>query len=384
MGVFVFAGLLSIFLKYLMIGESGIMTSIYKGFDYNFYFLVPSYLCIPPAYLITKLLAKARVHMTKKAYMAVIGMTISFIGVPLIALLLPSTEEYFILLLVCFWVTFVFNAMYQAFFLSIASVYHPFWTEIFCIFQPTANLLVVVLKNISFWLKLSYAQDFTMLWSVYVLSNLFLLYFFFKLSKTEQYLASFDLGEKKEDGEDGDDEGTQKETKVDYRAAWVVIKWEAIGLFFTMFLSFVIYPGVFFSSWPITLFSIRKYILIMNTSSSICDVLGRILSRSLFAKLFIKNSFGLIVVIDIFVIYVYLAEVNIYHEGIVYTMFVLICFCVLRASMGVSCYFKAANEKAGDKNREAVGSMMTNLLLGGIAIGNMVSDSLPTLKQLFS
>jgi hypothetical protein len=60
-------------------------------------------------------------------------------------------------------------------------------------------------------------------------------FFFLKISRTSTYSRSFLTEE-------------SKNSVMDYGQGWGVVKGDAIGLFFTMFLTFVVFPGMYFSS----------------------------------------------------------------------------------------------------------------------------------------
>ena len=82
-----------------------------------------------------------------------------------------------------------------------------------------------------------------------------------------------------------------------------------------------------------------------------------------------------------FLILMYFSEVYLMYEGFTYTFFVLTGFLIYRGATGISYYMIQSGMKSTEKTQEAIGILMTNFLIGGIAFGNIISTGLSFIKD---
>ena len=394
-GTFALSGFLSLYSKYLMINQAGTFNELYSGMDYNFYVLVPMYVCVPIALLAIKIISNFSFGVKFKILISTIGMAVSFSFVPLIALYKPHTPWYFFLVLAVMFVTFTFATMYQGYFMALASIYNPYYTNLFCLFQPGSNLFIIGLEYISLFLGFDTKREFLLYWVVNLVLSLSLCVVFWVLVDADGLVYKYDgrgfakgsidipgPSDVRNDSLGGDQapqESNQQE-KVDYFVVWPKIKIEALGMFFTMFMYFLISPGVFFSLPPPTLFTQKKFIFILSNINAVFDVIGRLAAYSRYTGAFIKTSFVTMAACCLFLVYCYMVRLNEVFDGLAYVVFVLMVFGIFRTSLGVSFYLGETTRKANKRDKESIGSLMSSMIMFGIAAGNFVSDSFPTIR----
>jgi hypothetical protein len=60
--VFAMFGFLSLYPLYVGFSEAGIFEALYPGRRYTFFVVVPSYVCVIPVLIITKIMANIKIH----------------------------------------------------------------------------------------------------------------------------------------------------------------------------------------------------------------------------------------------------------------------------------------------------------------------------------
>lgn len=151
--------------------------------------------------------------------------------------------------IILYLVTYTFHAVYQATMLSLVSIYEYRWTKYYYTFLPISHVFIVTLKAISVEiLNLGNLQDFIFLWSSFVILIIILLTLLTKLSKTAYFKSRLTRPES--------ENHLQSAKKVNYKAAFEVVKDKSIGLFFTYVLYQTSYPGIVFSSHVSSIFRI--------------------------------------------------------------------------------------------------------------------------------
>lgn len=402
--LFIISGIISIYPKFLMVGESDTMEQLYPNKNYSFYVFIPTYISIPPAMILVKILAKVRFSMAAKLYSSVILSVLIFNFVPLIAIYFndgynvnnanngdnslysgvkenrgngsysesDTTPKSYFWMLFSFSLMHVFCLMYQSYFNAILSIYDSKWTGLYYTFQAVGNLIVMLEKSIAFALDFSPKNDLFLTFGTYSFFCFLTLALYYKLSHTEDYRTQFSRKLV-----------LTEQMKVDYTTAWKEIKSDGYGIFWTMFLTFLIFPGVLFSSMPPSLFSQKEYILYMNIIASIFDVTARPFAIKKFAKAIVKFSLYIMLVIAIYSLYSYFTDLYAEVEGTIYLNFVFMAFLFMRASISVSFFFINSNRKANEVTKEAIGSIMTNALHVGIAAGNLSSNLVLLIKEYY-
>jgi hypothetical protein len=61
-------------------------------------------------------------------------------------------------------------------------------------------------------------------------------------------------------------------------------------------------------------------------------------------------------------------------------MFPFMAFCLFRTAMSIGHYMIQSSIKADETNRQAIGSVMANLLVFGIFAGNVVAITMSQMK----
>lgn len=413
--LFSLSGLISIYPKYIMVAETDIMEKIYKDFDYSFYVLIPTYASIPPAFYLVKLFSAMKLRINTKINISLFLSCLFFTISPLVTLYFDKINltifQSYLLNLLGFYFCYVFCLVYQAYFTAILTLYDSGWTSFYFTFQALGYFVVVIQKGISFYFTFPFFYDFFFVWGFFFLFVLGSGIAFHILSKNEKFKHEYVNEEKKgilelievsskdirsivkskrrklskEEFEElrNTVKNKEKEQKIKYRKAWELVKSDAYGILISMTLFTVVFPGVFFSSPTPSLFGVQKYILIMNVIVSLFDVIFRPISAKKYAKALIKFSYLPMFLIAVISIYFFMTDFMMKFEGVVYLYFVFVAFLVGRTSISIGYYMINSGKKCKEGEQEAVGSIMTNILHVGIALGNLSSTLMLFVKKIW-
>lgn len=126
--------------------------------------------------------------------------------------------------------------------------------------------------------------------------------------------------------------------------------------------------------------NIGRYIVVLNSISALFDWFGRFFAFKAYTKSWVYVTFGVTFFIDVFMIFLYFNDWNLTHEGITYLSMPFVAFILFRTAFSITYYMIQTNIKADDTNRDAIGSIMSNILVFGICCGNLFSLGLTFLK----
>lgn len=404
--LFSLAGTLSIYPEFVMLAQSGIMEELFPSQEYSFLVLIPLYTSIPPAMIVTKLLSKTPFSILTKLITSLLLSCSIFLFVPFFGIRekynegsedLMDTKSNFYCILLSFFLMYLFCLIYQSYFTAIMAAYNPAYTRYYFTFQALSNIIIMAEKSLSYSFSFSVEQDFALIWGTYTVLIFLSIYLVLKLSRTEEYKVIKTLNKSKERESPQrklnaprvsteiliNELETGHKDDFDYFKAWKIIKWDALGIFFTMSLCFSVFPGVIFNSPPATLFTLKGYILVINIISAVFDILFRPLATKPYAKAIVYSSFVLAVFIVCFFVYNFLTEFQRENEGVVYLIFVLIAFLIFRNSISVTYFMVSSSKKELGDHGEGVASIMTNALHIGLAFGNILSNMFLVVKEVY-
>jgi hypothetical protein len=202
-----------------------------------------------------------------------------------------------------------------------------------------------------------------------------LIYYFDQLSKTTKFSNCFGESAK------------EAEKKIEYKQVWQIVKKELVLLYLVFFLSFLVYPGIVFSSFCVTIkfmkegkpFSKTTFTLIMNIVLGAGEILGRLITFSKHVEIISNTCLCLLGLCSTFLIFQYFQSYYLKFENMAYVMFFNGFFIVFTIGCASAFYVTKANI-VGAEYKEGVGSFSILLLLSGIATGNLISISFPALK----
>ncbi len=365
---FALAGLMSLAIYFIMIGQADDFNIIYPGMNYSFYAVSPQFFapfCIGISYLIRN------IHLRTKILAMIILSSLFFVGIPIIAFFLENDTIGFTLMMACYFTAYMCAMILQGLLVASGSFFPTQGTVVLLTFQPIFNLLMMIVKVIILFFELTIVMDFVFLWSMFLLLAAGIFLSFLKTSQGYRF--------KKQE----EQSSVVTKNHADYRKAIKTIKYELIEVFLTMFLTFLIFPGVFFSLAPAQGMSAKTYINISNLVNAIIELLGKPLGYQDFNKVVARIGHFLGVIIAAFLIYVYMTKDFLEYPGIEYLFFVLTGLTMYRTSIGSTYLFVKTSKKARDGTREPIGVLMTYSLVSGIAAGNLVSLGFPYIREAF-
>lgn len=113
--------------------------------------------------------------------------------------------------------------------------------------QPVANLTLMGVKmTLQFTKVSSFYIDFGIIWGLFILLSIGLSASFVAIMQTKNF-RKFQAAE--EDVAEGETK------KIEFMLALKTIKWELSQIFLTMFITFLVFPGIIFNLQPPTLYS---------------------------------------------------------------------------------------------------------------------------------
>jgi len=366
---FALAGLMSLSINFIMTAQADDFNTIYPGMNYSFFVVSPQFfspLCIGISYLIRS------IPLRTKILTLIILSSIFFVGIPLIALFWKNDTYGFTLMLLCYFAACMCSMILQGFLLASGSLFPTQGTVVLLTFQPVFNLLMMTIKVIILYLDLSIVMDFMLLWGIFLLLSFGLFFSFLKISNGYRFKR------------------LEEESLVDhnkkpkYLKTIYVIKIELIEIFMIMFLTFLVFPGIFFSINPNQGMSAKTYITTINCVTAVIELLGRPLGYQDFNKYITRIGHIVGVIIAGFLIHMYLTKQYLGHPGIEYLFFVLTGITMYRTSIGSTYLFVKTSKNARDDTREPIGVLMTYALVAGVAAGSFVALGLPYIRDSHS
>lgn len=220
----------------------------------------------------------------------------------------------------------------------------------------------MIIKIILLKLQANILTDILVLWSIFFLMSLIQIISFFYVSNSHIFKCSIF----KTNSE-------LKKQKLDYMQASRVIKTEMIQLFIAIMLTFISFPGIMYSMYPKRLLTRKEYINYSNMSSSIVDIIGRVIGTYEYNRIWTKVGIVLLIFIDSFIVYCFLTEFYVDYHELTYVFIAITTFLIFHAANQISYTMYKAGIKSNSGNQEAIGVLMTNTLFTGMAVGNIIS-----------
>jgi predicted MFS family arabinose efflux permease len=103
-----------------------------------------------------------------------------------------------------------------------------------------------------------------------------------------------------------------------------------------------------------------------------------------YTKVLVNSSHVTHALMNVVIIYLYFNDTTAYHEGFAMLMFPFMAFCLFKTAMCIGYYMIQSSIKAEEHNRQAIGSVMSNLLVVGIFAGNVIAITFSELKLKFN
>ena len=376
--IFCLSGLISIYPKLLMIAETAIMEEIYPEQNYSFFVVIPTYICVPPAFLFSKILSSFKIHIMTKIYTTLFLSLAFFTAIPILSIITLSNQAQvvsnYLIMLFLFFVSYIFSVMNQSYFMTILSVYDPFYTNMYFLLAGVSNILIMVEKSISYTFGFNFQVDFVLIWGTYFVCNLALAYFLIPFARTMQFRSGF-----------RDQHSAEKINKgLNLKEAWRQVSSNFWGLIFSVGGCFLVFPGIYLSSFPNPAqYSQQKYILIINTLSAIFDLIPRPFAWRRYMGVVVKLSYFLLAISNAFVIYCFLFDFQKENRWAVYVVFASISFLISRTALCISYYNISATVKSDEETKEGVGVLMIMSIQLATALGNLLSNGLLVFRDNF-
>ena len=413
------SGLISIYPYFVMVAEADIMSEIYFNKNYAFFVLIPIYSPIPVTLLLTKFISRYRISSAAKISLTLILRAASFTAIPVVSLYLDSSKySVYYSMLGCYFLSNIFEMMFQGYVMSVLSVYDSKWTAMYVSVQAIANLVIVSQKGISTFAGFNFKLDFLMVWGTFLLMSALNLVFFWRLVSTTEYQKKFsheysqtrcseDISERKKQG--GGSEGVEenpelepiakeptnpqdlsqeltqpKKQSINYKKAFKAVKGDVLGVILMNTTYLLVFPGIVFSFKSDPIFPQQNYILYINTIIAVIDPLMRPFGIKKWARVVVKISGYLIVIADFVLIYFYFSNSIDKQKGLIYVVLVLMALIIARLSLSKSYFLIHSNQVADEETKEAIGSIMINAIQIGTALANIGSNGLLFLKVMSS
>ena len=126
---------------------------------------------------------------------------------------------------------------------------------------------------------------------------------------------------------------------------------------------------------------VSEFILYLNFGSAFFDYFGRFFTMKKYTKAVVYSSQVTHALLNAYVAYLYFYDIPLYNEGYSMLMFPFMAFSCFRTAVGIGHYMIQSGIKAEPHNRQAIGTIMSNLLVVGIFAGNAIAITLSEIKQ---
>lgn len=204
--------------------------------------------------------------------------------------------------------------------------------------------------------------DFSIIWGLYTLCNVSTLVLLSVISKGPEFRS---LNEMK-------DPKNTKKKEINYSAAFKRVKNELILIFLTYSTTFYVFPGIFFKLAPPTLFTKKFYFNMITFFGAVFALLGKPTASMRYNEVSTKVLLILGVLVNLFVYYCYFEDLYITSEGLSYLFLILVGFMLYRIAAEGTFYIIKSRSLSTPDTREAIGTLMSSTLIGGIAFGNIM------------
>lgn len=362
------AGLYSLSGYYIMVGMADRFEELYPGRNYSFLVVAPQYIAIPICIMISTWIKRIGMRI-KIAVFTLLSLLVFFV-VPILPLIMPNSNVSFFGFLGVYLIYFMFTVLLEGNMVTSLALFDEKYTVSYFTFQPLFNIIFMGLKLGGFNLGFNLYHDFILSWTIFGIIGIGFFISFILITKRAEFKAI---------------ERTQSMQQQYNPEIWATIrelKWEVTGIATTLFFTFLIFPGIFFTLFPASLMSRTEYINIINFIAAFGDFLGRPFGNFRFNKVLIWVYESSHLMIVAFMLICYLADLVSIYEGLIYTFFVMAGFSIFRTSLHISYFMTEANKKARYEHAETVGVVMTNFLYVGMTLGNLVSISFPYLRNV--
>ena len=148
---------------------------------------------------------------------------------------------------------------------------------------------------------------------------------------------------------------SKKAPSQNYLSTSKEISYELLSLLSIMIPTWILYPGIACSIFPVTLIPKKTYIINLNFFVAFNYLIGRLSGSFNFNHLLIIVNQVLGYIILVFMLVVYFFELNLEYEGLCYTSIFLICFMIYREANAMTFLIIQSGKKAGEQNKEAAG-----------------------------
>jgi predicted MFS family arabinose efflux permease len=119
----------------------------------------------------------------------------------------------------------------------------------------------------------------------------------------------------------------------------------------------------------------------INLASGIADVLGRVVGAKLFKNYYVATySVIFVILFDAFCLNMYLGNFVVFRSVSYFIIFIAF-FNYMRTSSTLLYYIIRGNKKSTLDNQKEIGSLLSNSIATGIALGNLCSNCLPFIRE---
>jgi len=359
-------GLVTLSIYFIMLAEMLNYLTTYEGREYNFHVIIPQYFAIPFNFVVSMMLNKASLKL--KVLLGSILTLVFGVAIPVVTILLNKELSGYLIMMTVYFIAYTWSVFLSGQLTACISYYPPKYGIIFFTAQPCFNLLIMIFKTVFVQLEISLTIDLAILWGLFVLCIFALIISFLIIDAQGRFQSQ---SSKISDTESGFSV-TEEVAKASYLEVIKEFFSELSSIFSQLFVTFLIFPGVFLAMTPKG-FAANDYINNINLISAICDVAGRPMAAKPYNRVLIQITLVISILLTIFICSEYALGWYKDYSFMGYATYGIVAFTMLRTSTAITYLIVSANIKASERNQGVIGVLMTLSLIGGIASGNLVS-----------
>lgn len=359
---FISSGLISLSFYYIMLAESDHFHDLYPFGNYGFAVIVPQYFAMPLSILLSKIIQS--VELKTKINVLIILCNTLFLCIPILVIILPKVPIAYGLIMLIYTLTYVLSITLQGSLIAVCSLYPEQYSVIFQICQPIFNIVATTIKLIIGRFDCTIYIDFFIIWGLYTLCNIYTLILLYIIANGPEFRSV----------DKSNDPNNAKKKEIDYTAAFKIVKSELILIFLTYSTTFYVFPGIFFKLNPPTLFTRKFYFNMITFLGAVFALLGKPTASMRYNEVSTKVLLILGILVNLFLYYCYFEDLYITHEGLSYLFLILVGFMLYRISAEGTFYIIKSRSLSTPATREAIGTLMSSTLIGGIAFGNIMQQ----------
>ena len=353
-------GLLSSSADQIMVSKIDDFDQIYSGYMFRYLVLAPNYLTLPLTFLFVKFMGS--LSLQRRMIICGLAITLGIFVIFKVTLFIPDKFFSFCMLFLMYCISFSMQTALLGYSLGMLSFCEKYLTIVFYVGQSSHNVILMSMKLLMNYYKVPLESEAWVIiaWlSTCLLGFLICSYFLGKTNLIEEVEIK--------------SQNNKTDSHLDYKSAFVQVKWILFQVGAVLIPNTIIFPGIVFGLGPVTVMTQRTFVNTSNFIFSIIYILSRPIGMFEFNRMLVKVNIVIGFVLAAFLVYAQIYGLNLQYEGLCYSFMVISAFMMFRGASGVTYLSILSGRVSTDKDKQAIGQLMSASMIGSRGLGNIIS-----------